>query len=503
MNTMRLSAACALLCASALPALAQTTENTVTSIAGAGNTTPGVWFESDMRGAGTVEIIDLTGLGGNLENSQPLPVSAVRLTTDADNNSKAEIGVADDYGTANDILDSLQLAYSYHKASNADQNLASAPGIKLAFWNEACPGGGDCYGQLVYEPYWNQASNPGVSVNPPLDAWTEVTIDKDNGLFWTTGMFGAANSAGGPPLRTLAEWANVLNEDFGTSNLVLVSVGVGTYNQNQLGYFDEVTIVHDSYGQAYDFELEPEGGPQATFLVTSAFSDGNPAATEVTLTCNGGVPLQQDFTLTGGDSGVTFTVSDFVEGTTRCEVTQAGSPDGYTVSFDDGSPSADSCVFETVQAGDYACAITGTLEPVQFLVGVVYDISPEAERLDSTITMDWFCENFRTGPAGDLISESGSFELSEDETSSLGLFFPNYTTPESRCRFEPRATASAVELDGGCLDWVVMQPGDEEVSCTVSATIFFEGIPALDPRGLAVLALLMLGVGFYGLRRVT
>jgi hypothetical protein len=31
--------------------------------------------------------------------------------------------------------------------------------------------------------------------------------------------------------------------------------------------------------------------------------------------------------------------------------------------------------------------------------------------------------------------------------------------------------------------------------------VFFEGIPTLSPRGLALMALLMLGAGFVGLRR--
>ena len=39
--------------------------------------------------------------------------------------------------------------------------------------------------------------------------------------------------------------------------------------------------------------------------------------------------------------------------------------------------------------------------------------------------------------------------------------------------------------------------GDAE-SCTIR---FFEGIPTLNQYGLAILALLMLGVGFVGFRR--
>jgi hypothetical protein len=38
-------------------------------------------------------------------------------------------------------------------------------------------------------------------------------------------------------------------------------------------------------------------------------------------------------------------------------------------------------------------------------------------------------------------------------------------------------------------------------SCTFVNTVFFEGIPTLSQYGLALLALLMLGVGLVGFRR--
>ena len=38
-------------------------------------------------------------------------------------------------------------------------------------------------------------------------------------------------------------------------------------------------------------------------------------------------------------------------------------------------------------------------------------------------------------------------------------------------------------------------------SCTITNTVFFEGIPTLSQWGMALMALLMLGFGFIGLRR--
>ena len=46
------------------------------------------------------------------------------------------------------------------------------------------------------------------------------------------------------------------------------------------------------------------------------------------------------------------------------------------------------------------------------------------------------------------------------------------------------------------------RPGaDEVVICDIEASVFFEGIPTLSQYGMAVMVLLMLGVGFVGFRR--
>jgi hypothetical protein len=44
-------------------------------------------------------------------------------------------------------------------------------------------------------------------------------------------------------------------------------------------------------------------------------------------------------------------------------------------------------------------------------------------------------------------------------------------------------------------------PAGGSASCTFTNTVFFEGIPTLSQYGLAIMALLMLGIGFMGFRR--
>lgn len=79
-------------------------------------------------------------------------------------------------------------------------------------------------------------------------------------MWWWTGGFGVLNQAGGPADKTLAEWETVLSglsSDFAGAELTVVSVGVGSFNQGQIGYFDNVTIAGTDANASYDFEPLP------------------------------------------------------------------------------------------------------------------------------------------------------------------------------------------------------------------------------------------------------
>lgn len=240
---------------------AQAATVTVTEIAAAAGN--GVWGVTDNRAGGTSSIANLNGVGGNLENSAPAPTGAARLTTGLSNGDKAQIGVLGDFGTVRSILadNTFALSYDYHKAFVAGGAAAPAPSIKLSFFEPTDPDvgvPGRGFGTLVYEAYLNQ---PG---NPTPDVWTTESIDLDNGLFWWTGGFGQPNSAGGPPLRTINEWATVLDANFLEATLFDISVGVGTFNQGQDGYFDLVSITRDGVNTTWDFEI-PEPASMTLF----------------------------------------------------------------------------------------------------------------------------------------------------------------------------------------------------------------------------------------------
>lgn len=209
------------------------------------------WTVENAAG-GNSQLVNLAGQGGNLENNQPAPTGAVSQTTGASNSDKTTVSYGTDaapvdFGTVSQIFNSaLGFGYSYYKASGST-NPSAAPSLKLAFYNPNYSGDG--YGQLVYEPYWQQSGTP------PVDEWQNVSIDLTHGLFWTTGMFGLGNTAGGPPLKTLAGWLSAFDSGFGGAELYSVAIGIGSYNQDQTDFFDNVSITGTKGPNGtYDFQ---------------------------------------------------------------------------------------------------------------------------------------------------------------------------------------------------------------------------------------------------------
>jgi hypothetical protein len=230
----------------------------------------GNWYLSDVRTGGSATLVDLTGLGGNLESGQPIPTGAAKLTTDFTNEAKAEVSTYDAFGLASSVLGDMSLGYCYFKQSVSGGNIYAAPSLKLTI--QTVGGAGDNYGTLTYEPYWNQADG---TMNVPTNAWQSVNINSSTGAgddgyggWWWNGGFEITSGSGGPPLRSLTEWVAAFQAsdptDFAGAQLVAVGVGVGTYNQGQIGYFDSVYIqsAAGSGNALYNFEV-PEPGTMA------------------------------------------------------------------------------------------------------------------------------------------------------------------------------------------------------------------------------------------------
>jgi hypothetical protein len=338
MRLIPLSIAAATLLAA--PAYAQTI---VYSIAPPSMTpTPGVWFASNVTSSGAVATASLAGAGGNLELGQPLPTGAARLTTTTNNNDRANIGLPYAFGTPGDIFPSLAIQYSWHKATNGTQNLTAAPSLKIAIFNGTCTdplSAGDCFGNLIYEPSWNgpgSTSMTPISSNPALDTWSTSAIDFNTGLFWWSGGFGQPSGGGGPPLRTLAQWLAVMSSDFPGATVGLIEIGVGSFNQNQLGYVDSVSISHSfgaGFNETYDFEAPPPPFTGTNYAVGTAPNDviavdltgdleidvatANGGSHDVTVLENdgaGGFPSSITIPLIGGDAPSSLAAGNLVIG---------------------------------------------------------------------------------------------------------------------------------------------------------------------------------------------
>jgi len=243
--------------------------------------------------------------------------------------------------------------------------------------------------------------------------------------------------------------------------------------------------------------------PIARVMVTKIFSDGNTAEVDVLLTCDTGLPLQQPATIAGDDPfGVVFVVTEFIPGTMSCELTETSGPDGYTPVFNDG----DGCVWTNMDAGLYICEISNLADFGTFTAYKDWEIFNEGG--DAVVQEAWINVECTTpvsggspsggnyyandGIYGYRVNLIGNDSVTVNVSTSLG---------SAACRaFETGIGDSGVVMTSTCDDPIIVDAGQSE-SCRITNTVFFEGIPTLSQYGLALLALLMLGVGMVGFRR--
>jgi hypothetical protein len=243
---------------------------------------------------------------------------------------------------------------------------------------------------------------------------------------------------------------------------------------------------------------------QTTFPTSIVFLNGNDASINVTLTCNTGNPLVQDFDISMGN-GVDFVVQDLdtTVDTTRCTIVQGDLDDGYTIDnicvFQNNEPLA----IPFSETGSNECSLLAVPLPSVFVVTKAWEnagpdifygaeievgctnaaLDPEGPYLD-LITFDFFAE----GPGVDI--EGFDFFAAPGETSVCVAYE------------DPNTLDSAVESDQGCLAGTEFTIGSGPAGCTITNSVFYEGIPTLSQYGMAIMALLMLSVGFVGFRRL-
>jgi len=248
----------------------------------------------------------------------------------------------------------------------------------------------------------------------------------------------------------------------------------------------------------------------ARFDVSKVFADGNTTSINVVITCNTGVPLSQDADITAA-AGVVFVVASFDPAIGSCTIIEDGEA-GYTGSYvaNGGAASATSCVIDSgnFAEGDQTCAITNSPTPIPVSVTKEWNMEGAGGNevdMDST----FYVISMGSISGGSACSDSPAGEGYDDYYCAMLYFSGEGTqsvavTPEvggTTVYIEEDNQDSAVVVTNDCGGSVTVSPGDAAESCTFTNTVFFEGIPTLNQYGMAILALLMLGVGFVGFRR--
>jgi hypothetical protein len=264
------------------------------------------------------------------------------------------------------------------------------------------------------------------------------------------------------------------------------------------------------------YTLLLEVGGDAGFEVSKVFSDGRPGSVDVTITCNTGLPLTQTATISDGNP-VFFIVKSFESGDMDCSVTE--DPDsGYEAEFAasgdsnsvDDDPLSPGCHFTEIGGGDSnACAITNTPDPVAVVIEKEWIMAGASQGGVSTSYMLtlWCDSEIIGGTQGTNGGTSAPNGINDWHLMFYGdgsdvftaMVVPNF--PSSSCWVEENIQDNAVETVNGCTD-ISVSVGNP-AACTITNTVFFEGIPTLNQYGLAIMALLMLGIGMVGFRRFT
>ena len=260
---------------------------------------------------------------------------------------------------------------------------------------------------------------------------------------------------------------------------------------------------------------------RATFDVEKVWDEptpGNPASVKVTLDCFTGLPLTQSQNITA-DQGVTFVVTDFESGALDCSVTE-GDVAGYTAKYNNGR----GCNFpDTTDGAARTCVVVNTPIPQQVAVTKDWVIAGSGgDALDPAYSLILLCDEEivggeycdfptlqggnKSGSYGECDGNSGQWIKVLTKTGTGDTEDATYTAdvvPDwengTDCEVHENVYDSSVEVDTDC-DGLTVSIG-EGTECTVTNTVFYEGIPTLSQYGMAIMALLMLGVGFVGFRR--
>ena len=254
----------------------------------------------------------------------------------------------------------------------------------------------------------------------------------------------------------------------------------------------------------------------ARFETSMVFLDTNPVATSVVhRECNTGLPLNQ-LTELGHLDFVEFIaeVLPVDEELFTCSITAADVPN-YTTWYSELGVDFEliPCNYTGLELDvldwNAECHIRMVPEPASVIVSKVWDLSGSGGDVVQTNAefIAWANDDVLVGGRSCLEGEGGGITTFCLEHLFFGVSPAPWTfgvvtgyLGETVNLVEVGQVASSVESTNNCGGDVRVSP-NSTATCTFTNTVFFEGIPTLSQYGLAIMALLMLGVGFVGFRR--
>jgi hypothetical protein len=257
-------------------------------------------------------------------------------------------------------------------------------------------------------------------------------------------------------------------------------------------------------------------GEIATFKVQKRFSDGNDITPfTLNIQCNGGTIHQTSSTIQPDEYSFglyeqTFIVENIVAGAVNCAVWETALP-GYTPEYDchsdnscsTGIDGAGPCYFPGVKANQQdLCLITNEVDPVKLTVTKQWLYEREENALDDDADIELYCSGVFAGDGesnGKVMRWSWLFD--GNPASHIATVYPDFEG-DTKCWTEEHIRSSAVETESTCSYPISIAVGDVERNCTVTNTVFFEGIPTLNQYGLLLISALMLLTGLTAVRRI-
>ena len=285
-------------------------------------------------------------------------------------------------------------------------------------------------------------------------------------------------------------------------------------------------------GLALAGHTAPEAG-MVDFDVNLVFTPDSDDKITVSFDCSGVDAPISDSDLLGDGDNTSFDTSSPGINNATCVVTVVGSVNGYSPVFTAGgdSPSSDStpslnCTFGEDMANNdvNTCDIAMIADDVTFTVTKVWDVTlVGGDVLNPSYDITLLCDAEITDDGGDRsrsanVCADNEIFGNDPVNPTLWWCVWNEQGTDDETEFEVTVDAtgaapgcwatesivdSAVATDNDCgssSSPIDIDLGDSE-ECTIINTAFFEGIPTLNQYGLAIMALLMLGVGFVGFRR--